>query len=142
MWRRRRIIDEIEALEREIDRVFEEILYGKPMWDPTVGCFEPLTYVDELEDKIVVTVDLPYVKKEDITLDVMPDSLRIEAKMGHPVKYERWGTIQRRCEFKGFKKEIKLPSEIVPEASKAKFKNGYLVIELPKKITRHKIRIE
>jgi HSP20 family protein len=142
LWRRRRIIDEIEALEREIDRMFEEFLYGKPMWDPAVGCFEPLTHMEELEDKIIVTVDLPYVRREDIILDVTPDSLRIEARMERPIRYERWGTVQRRCEFKGFKKEVKLPSEVVPEASKAKFKHGYLIVELPKKATRHKIEVE
>ncbi|MEM2123550.1 MAG: Hsp20/alpha crystallin family protein [Candidatus Bathyarchaeia archaeon] len=142
LWRRRRLIDEIEALEREIDRMFDEILYGKPMWDPAVGCFEPLTHMDELEDKIIVTVDLPYVRKEDIILDVTPDSLRIEAKMARPIKYERWGTIQRSCIFKGFKKELRLPGEVVPGASKARFKDGYLIVELPKKAVRHKIEVE
>ncbi len=135
-------MDEIEELEREIDRIFEEIMYRRPMWDPSVGCFEPLTHVDELEDRIIVTVDLPYVKKEDVTLDVTPNALRIEAKMGRPIKYERWGTIQRRCEFRGFKKEIRLQKEVVPEAAKARFRGGYLIVELPKKVTRYKVMVE
>ncbi|NIM45839.1 MAG: Hsp20/alpha crystallin family protein, partial [Nitrososphaeria archaeon] len=64
------------------------------------------------------------------------------AKMGRPIKYERWGTIQRRCEFRGFKKEIRLQKEVVPEAAKARFRGGYLIVELPKKVTRYKVMVE
>ena len=141
MWRRRRIIDEFDEIEREIDKLFEEFFYGKPMWSES-ECLEPLAYLNETDDLIVVTVDLPFVKKEDIKLDVTPNLLKIEAKMQKHVIYDRWGTVQRRCKFKTFHKEVKLPSEVIPELTKAKFKNGYLIVTLPKKVRRHKIEIE
>ena len=142
MWRKPRIIDEIEEFESEIDELFEEIMSEQPMWNYTVGCLEPLIHIDERGDKIIVTVDLPCVTKEDITLDVTPTTLRIEAKMNRTVRYQRWGTVQRRCNFKGFKKEIPLPKEVVPEATNAKFNNGYLTVELLKKITRFKVTVK
>lgn len=142
MWRRSRIIDEIEEFESEMDELFKDIMSEKPMWNYNVGCLEPLIHIDEREDKIIVTVDLPCVTKEDITLDVTSTTLRIEAKMNRTVRYEHWGTIQRRCDFKGFKKEIPLPKEVVPEATNAKFNNGYLTVELLKKITRFKVKVK
>ncbi len=140
MWRR--IREEMEDLEREIDQIFEDFIYEKPMWDSRGECFEPLAQINYLKDMIVITIDLPYVRKENIILDVTPTVLRIEAKMDRPIMYERWGTIQRRCKFRGFKKEIKLLTEVVPEATKATFRNGYLVVELPKKVTSFKVQID
>jgi HSP20 family protein len=134
--------EEMDELEREIDRLFEDMMYERPMWDSTGECLEPLTQISEYKDKIIVTVDLPYVRKEDVIIDVTPTLLTIEAKMARPIRYERWGTIQRKCKFKGFKKYIRLPKEVVPEATNATFRNGFLKIELPKKVTSFKVKIE
>ena len=141
MWRRYNVIDEIEEIDGEIDELFEEIMSEHPMWNYAVGCLEPLIRIEESDDKIIVTIDLPYVRKDDISLDVTPHTLRIEAKLNRSIRYERWGTIQRRCEFKGFKKEIKLPKEVIPESTKAKYIDSYLVVELLKKIIRYKVKI-
>ncbi len=140
--RRRRIFDEIAEIEEEIDRIFEEALSGHPMWNPQLSCLEPLAQVSESEDKVTVTVDLPFVKKEDVKLDVTPQELNIEAKMQRHVIYNKWGTVQRTCKFRDFTKTIKLPSEVIPELAKAKFRQGFLLIEIPKKTKKHKIEIE
>jgi HSP20 family protein len=142
MWRRRRLLDEIEALEREIDEALEAFFYERPMWDISASQLEPLAHLTETEDKITVSVDLPLVKKEDIKLNVTGDVLEVDAKMQRCIKFERWGTVQRNCEFKSFRKVLKLPSEVIPEEAKAKFKQGILTVELPKRVRRHKIEIE
>ncbi|MBS7644404.1 Hsp20/alpha crystallin family protein [Candidatus Bathyarchaeota archaeon] len=141
-WWRRKMFEQIEALEREIGEAFEEFFYERPMWDIKTGRIKPLTYVTEAEDKIVVTADLPFVRKENIKLNVSEDTLEIEAAMERCVRFERWGTVQRSCEFKSFHRIIKLPSEVVPEEAKAKFKCGILTIDLPKKVKGYKIEIE
>ncbi|MEM3078918.1 MAG: Hsp20/alpha crystallin family protein [Thermoproteota archaeon] len=142
MWRRRRILDEFEAIERELDQLIDEFLYGRPMWNPQLECLEPLAYMQETDEKIVVTIDLPFVRKEDIKLDITPNELTVEAQMQKHVAYDRWGTVQRQCRFKTFHKTLKLPVEVVPEMVKAKFKEGYLTIELPKKTRRFKVKVE
>ncbi|MEM4250980.1 MAG: Hsp20/alpha crystallin family protein [Candidatus Bathyarchaeia archaeon] len=142
MWRKpRRLIDIFDELEREFEEAFEGLLYGHSMWDSATGRLEPLTDVTETLDKVVVTVDLPMVRKEDIHLTVEEDYLKIEAPLERCVKYERWG-IQRGCEFRSFYKILKLPTKVNPEEAKAKFKSGVLSIELPKTIKGHKIRVE
>ena len=138
---RRRIEKEFEALEREIDEFIDEV-FGRPMWNPTLKCLEPLAHIRETEEKFIITADLPYVKKEDIKLDLTPTELKIEAKMQRHVIYDLWGTVQRRCAFQNFSKEIRFPSEVVPEATRARFKDGFLVIDIPKKKQRYKIGID
>ena len=142
MWRKRRILDEFEAIEREIDQLIGEFFRGRPMWDPQLECLEPLAYMQDLDDRVIVTIDLPFVHKDDIKLDVTPEELKIEAKMHRHVIYDKWGTVQRRCRFKAFHKSVKLPAEVVPEMVKAKFRDGYLTVELPKKVKRFKVEVE
>ena len=140
-WLRRRLYEQMEVIEREIDQALEEFFYERSMWDIKTGRVKPLAYVTEAEDKIIVSADLPFVRKEDIKLNVGKDTLEIEATMKRCVKFERWGTVQRSCEFKSFHRVIKLPGEVIPEKAKAKFKAGILTIELPKKTKGYKIKI-
>ena len=140
--RRRRITDEIRALEREIDRSLEERFHEQPMWDISTGELEPLAHVSETQDKVTVTMDLPLVKKENIHISVTRDEIEVKAEMERCVKYDRWGTVQRECEFKSFHKLIRLPEEVLPDGAKAKFKHGVLTVELPKKAKPRAIPIE
>lgn len=139
--RPRRLFDIFDEMQREFEQSFEGLLSGHSMWDSATGRLEPLTQVTETLDKMIVTMDLPLVRKEDIHLTVEEDHLKLEAPLKRCVKYERWG-IQRDCEFRSFYKIVTLPAKVNPEEAKAKFKNGVLSIELPKTIKGHKIKVE
>ena len=144
--RKRRLIDiiqsSIENLEEEIDQAIEEVFEWHPMWDVQKGTLEPLANVAEENNKIIVTFDLPYVRKENIELNVSEDSLEVEAELNRCIKYERWGTVQRECDFKSFHKFVKLSEKIVPEKAKASFKDGLLTVELQKKKAKKKLKID
>lgn len=139
MWRRWRTF--LERMDELFERLEEELF--RPSWDAETQCLEPLVDVEERDDCVVVTADLPYVeRKEDIRLDVTEDTLTIEATMVRGFRLERWGTIQRNVEFKGFRKLIKLPVPVDPEGARATFKRGILTVTLPKKVRRYTIRVE
>lgn len=142
MSRKRRFFNEFNKIEREIDQFIDEVMDIRPMWNTQYESLEPLAFMQESNDKIIITLDLPFVDKDNIDLDVTPKELKLEAKMQRCVVYEKWGTIQRHCKFKTLYKSIKLPVEVVPEMAKAKFKGGYLTVELPKKTKRFKITVE
>ena len=130
-----------DDIEREIDEAFEELMSTRPMWDSSTGRLEPLTQVMESLDKIVVTMDLPLVRKEDIHLTIEEKSLNIEAPLSRCVKYERWGT-HSDCEFSSFYKVVNLPARVNPDEAKAKFLNGVLSVEMPKTVKGKKINVE
>ncbi|MCX8205142.1 MAG: Hsp20/alpha crystallin family protein [Candidatus Nezhaarchaeota archaeon] len=137
MRRRRGIFDRIEELFDRIEELF------RPSWDLERCYLEPLIDVEEREDYVVVTADLPCVeRKEDIRLDVTEDSLVLEAYMARGFRLDRWGTVQREVEFKSFKKVVRLPAKVDPEGARATFKNGILRVLLPKKVERYVIRVE
>ena len=114
----------------------------RTMWDALEGSLEPLAQVEESEKMIRATVDLPLVRKQDIKIKVTDDILDIEAKLNRCVTFHRWGTVQRRCEFRLFHKNIHLPAPVTTVGAKATFKKGLLVVDLPKTVTEHEIKVE
>ncbi|RLF09675.1 MAG: hypothetical protein DRJ98_07730 [Thermoprotei archaeon] len=139
MWRRRRSI--FDWVDEFFDKL-EETLF-KPSWDVEECCLEPLIDVEERDEYVIVTADLPFVeRKEDIKLDVTEDTLIIEANMTKSFRLERWGTVQRDVEFRSFRKLVRLPTLVDPEGTKATFKRGMLRVMLPKKVKRYTIKVE
>lgn len=127
----RRWIEEIDALLRDLN----------PSWH-FVGCLEPLIHITEGDEELIISADLPCVKKEDIELFCTEGAVEIRAKMSRQVKFERWGTVQREITFNSFRRSIALPAEVIPEKAKASFKGGILEIRLPKKIKKTRIEVE
>ncbi|MCP8308519.1 MAG: Hsp20/alpha crystallin family protein [archaeon] len=123
------------------EQAFSELM--SPSWDAVGKCLVPLINIEDKEDEIVVTVDLPCVEsKEDIDLNVTEDNLEIIAKMREAIKWERWGTSQRQFEFKAFRRLVRLPEKVNPEGSRAMFRNGILKVSLPKVRRRFAIKVQ
>lgn len=122
------------------EQAFDELM--RPSWDAVGKCLVPLINIEDKEDEIVVTVDLPCVQsKEDIDLNATEDNLEIIAQIREAIRWQRWGTSQRGLEFKKFRRSIRLPEKVDPESARAVFKNGILRISLPKVRKRHTIKI-
>ncbi len=128
-----------EWIDEFLGHAYSELMH--PSWDAVGKYLEPLVNIEDKEDQIVVTADLPYVEdKNDISIDVAEDSLEIRAEIKKAIRWERWGTVQKHIWFKSFRKFIKLPSKVDPEKSRAIFRRGILEISLPK--VRRKLTIK
>ena len=92
--------------------------FGKKGEKPSVDTRrEPLTDINETDDQIAVTVELPGVNKEDIDINVMEDKVEVNVK----------------TESRKYFKSINLTSVVENESSKATYKNGILDLVLTKK---------
>ena len=111
--------------------LFDEL--AREMWDLQRGSLAPLVSVSETEDRVIVEVDLPLVKKKDIHLRLVEGGLEVEASLTKCVRFERWGTVQRSCEFRSFYRIVSLPSPVVAEGVTAVFNRGILRVELKKR---------
>jgi HSP20 family protein len=78
---------------------------------------EPLTDINETDDQIAITVELPGVNKEDIDINVMEDKVEINVK----------------TESRKYFKSIDLSSSVKIDSSKATYTNGILDLVLTKK---------
>jgi len=144
-WARfQEIFEELQdRMERVFEEVFESSVLEEPLWNVEGRYLKPLVEVRDLPDEYLIMVDLPFVeRKEDIDIRLFSNDLRISAKMRRPVRFDRWGTIQREIDFQEYRKTIRLPTEVRSEGVKASFKNGMLKIRLPKKVKRLRIKVE
>jgi len=146
-YRRKRTgLDVFEELRGEISRMFEELAESmfpeKPMHNASRRELQPLTNIYETDGEVVVTFDLPCVRKEDIKLRVTETMLKVEASMKECVRFTPWGPQQRETEFDVFKKTVRLPVAVDPRKAKAKFKEGILEVALPKKPVGFEVPVE
>ncbi len=92
----------------------------------------PATEMYDREDKFVVRVELPGVKKEDIKVSFLGDTLTISGELGveSEVKPEDYYHCER-C-YGSFARAITIPGAIETENIEATYDNGILEITLPK----------
>ena len=92
--------------------------FGKKGEKPTVDTRrEPLTDINETDEQVAITVELPGVNKEDIDINVMEDKIEINVQ----------------TESRKYFKCIDLNSPVETESSKATYMNGILDLVLNKK---------
>lgn len=92
--------------------VFQEFGNMKPFRPEALEGREPITDVIEGPDNLAVTLEIPGVEKQDISLHVAKDRLTV-----------RVDTVSRK-----YFKEIQFPAAVKPETTEATYKNGVLDI--------------
>ena len=99
-------------------------------------------FTTETDTEIIISIDLPLVKKEDIEITTTEDQLIIQAKTRKTMQFKRWGTMQRELQFQSFSKGVSLPKGIEVDKIRASFQNGILEIRIPKAQKRKHIPIK
>ena len=128
------------TLQKDVDYAKGRSYYG--LNTSGYGVYPPVNFFEK-ENGLVMLAELPGVKKEEITLEVKSDVLRLagERKVLHDdeVSVHR----QERQNF-SFDRTLKLPFNVDEGQIKADFKDGLLVVELvhseqdkPQKIAIH-----
>ncbi len=133
---------ELEALRREMERVFDTFLAergleGEFVWTP------PLE-VKETDDRYIVRMDIPGVNKKDIKIEVTDNTLIVSGERKEEKEEKEASYYRREIAYGSFYRAIQLPSDIDPEKINAKYENGVLVIEIPKseKARKREIKVQ
>jgi len=144
MWRDP--FEEFKALERRMNRLFEEMWGGKgsralPSGEREI-VREPFSDIVEKENEIKVAAEIPGVNKEDIKIDVSSDRLEISAQVSKESEKEEEGYLSRERSFSKYYRAFRLPAEVDAEKAEATYKNGVLEVTLPKKEGQKKSTIK
>jgi HSP20 family protein len=137
-WRPRslRTWNAAEEMERFLeDPFFSDWPFFRLVWRKAPGngmAWAPAVEIYEKENNFVVKADLPGVKKEDVDVSVIGDTLTIkgERKASKEVKDEDY----YRCEthYGSFSRSITLPAAVDPRKVEASYQDGILEIQVPK----------
>ncbi|MDN3296404.1 Hsp20/alpha crystallin family protein [Streptomyces ficellus] len=104
------------------------------------GTWAPLADLEETDDAYVVEVDLPGVKKEDITIELNAGELSVHGELKEK---ERTGVLRSRTRRTGqFDYRVMLPQDTDEEGVTAELSEGVLTVKIPKAEKAKPRRIE
>ncbi len=138
-----------------IDRFFDDALDPFSMMSPNlfrnrglsnVSTLFPKVDVEEAENEIRVTANIPGIDANNINVEVGDDYLSLSGKIEKEDKSkDKHGKVYRyEREFGEFRREFALPARVNKDGIIAKSKNGVLSITLPKseEEIKKKVKIE
>ena len=95
----------------------------------------PAVNVKEEDDRFVLEVVAPGRKREDFHVEVENDLLRIssESKVDNSEKDEQDNYTRREFQYTSFARSFQLPETVMSDSIGARYEDGVLFLELPKK---------
>lgn len=132
----RDLMDLQSAMTRAFGRA-----YGTDAMEFGTGTWVPPLDVLERGDAFVVTVEVPGVEPGNIDVSVEDSTLTIrgERRFYEKVEEESFHRIERR--FGQFQRTLALPSQVDADKIDAEYRNGLLVVTVPKAETAKPRRI-
>lgn len=118
---------ELENLYSQMGRWMDSA-FGR--LDGTASAWSPLADVSETDDAYVVEVELPGVKRDDVTIDLVGSELVVS---GEHREKERQGLLRHRTRRVGrFHYRVQLPEAVDGDDVEARLEDGVLSIHVPK----------
>ena len=124
-------IREMATLQNRVNSIFQD--FNGDNESVTTASFVPAVDVYENSEKIVLKLDIPGVKEEDVDVRVENQSLTVrgERKFETEEKEENFHRIERR--YGSFFRTFTLPTTVDTENVQASYDAGVLKLELKKK---------
>ena len=122
--------DRLASFRDEVNRLFD---VSWPSRD--TGLFSgwsPALDVSDDKDTLVVKVEVPGMKKEDINLSLHDGVLTISGERKHESKKQEGSSFRSERYFGKFHRSVTLPTAVDANKVNASYKDGILTVELPK----------
>jgi HSP20 family protein len=118
----------MDQLQREMNRLFDATSKGRVFNSPSY----PAINIWTNQDGQLITAEIPGVHPEDLEIDVTGDALSIsgerkQTEVAKDARYHRW-----ERSYGTFSRTIQLPFMVDTNKVEASFKNGVLLINLPR----------
>jgi HSP20 family protein len=84
------------------------------------------------DDKVVVRIEAPGLRREDFNIELQGDTLSVwgEKRCDQEVSRGRYSVVQ--CAYGSFRRDVALPVAVKADQTRATYRDGVLRIELPK----------
>ncbi len=124
-----------------LEDAFENLFRGVPVWLPYPETRAPAPAqfrmdVTENEQEYQVLAELPGVKKEEISVTINGNEVAVSAEVKHEKDVKNGETVLRAERYYGkIQRAFALGQEVDEATSQAKYNDGVLELNLPKKKT-------
>lgn len=116
--------------ERLLDEFWRGFDLGAPLRAPET--FTARLDVQDTDQAVVVSVDLPGLKRDDFEIVAQDDILTIRGERRKEESKEENGRRWTERSYGRFERSIRLPDRAVVDKASAEFENGVLTIRIPK----------
>lgn len=118
----------LSSISEWMDRVFDEVV------NRSSGTFVPTLNVAETDKAFEVNIALPGMSKEDVEIEYENDILTVSGERRWEHKENKKGRRYHRLEagYGKFSRSVPLPNYIDSDNITAEFRNGELLVTLPK----------
>lgn len=137
----------LEALRREVDRLFEDYDLGfwrspfrrsmfdtEPLWRRELAFIStPAVDIVEKNNTYEVTAELPGMDEKDIEVKLVNGGLTIKGEKQEEKEEKKKDYYLHERHFGSFERCFRVPESVDPNKIKASFKKGVLTVTLPKK---------
>lgn len=116
----------------EMDRLFDSPFELLPRMTAQEGLWHPTMDIYNRPHELVVELELPGVRMEDVDLRVEENHLILEGTRRRSETYKEDDRFYTERLFGAFHRVVHLPSDVDAEGVEAHFSEGLLMIRLPK----------
>jgi HSP20 family protein len=134
-WRRR---DELADLQRSMNRMMREFFEEEPShlapfeYGESAAAFVPKMDLQELDDKILLSAELPGLSDKDVEVSIDKEFLTVRGEKKEEKEVKGVGRTFSERRYGSFERTLRLPASVDKDKISAKFEHGVLTIEVPK----------
>jgi HSP20 family protein len=127
-FRRRDPFQELLNLRDDMDRLFDTFFGRAP--EENGGFWSPTVDIEEDNENYLVKAELPGITKDDIKISVRGNLITLSGERRHTSETKTFHRIERS--YGRFSRTITLPSDVDSDKVKAIYKDGIVMVILPK----------
>jgi len=109
--------------------LFPTLQGARQLWSR--GTWSPEVEVSERDRRLLVTADLPGIRKEDIDIELQDGALILRGQRNEEREEQRGDVSYSERSYGSFVRSIALPPEVKSDDIDATFQNGVLQVTLP-----------
>jgi len=120
------------TLREAMNRLFDDsVVQGSRSWPSGSGLAVPVD-LEETDDDITVTANMPGLKPEDVDISITENTLTMKGEFKSEEEGERGNMHFQERRYGSFQRSIALPAAVDADKADAEFEDGVLKVTLPK----------
>jgi len=126
----------LNSLRQQVDHLFEELRQSYSEFTSSihnlVSSWQPAIEIQETPAEIVLKVEMPDINARDLDVRVSQNAVSIRGEHRRDALADKHGSFQSEFRYGQFQRHIPLPKLVRKDQVQHRFKDGLLILMLPK----------
>ncbi len=120
---------EIETIRQQLDKAFDQLAATR---DNSEATWMPAVEFVDAGDNFVLKAQLPGIDPKDVDIQVTREAISISGERRYENTDEKSGYVRSEFRYGKFHRVLTLPAHIQNDSVQAEYKDGILMLTLPK----------